>query len=157
MIRLSTFTGILALALMSARCFAEDVTITIPGSVSFAVTRVLLSTTGSPNPFVISFTNGSSIKHHLNISVIANAVNFTAPSSGRSAIPASNVSWTTSNAVNGTGTNGTLSASVYTLLYVSINKPTTGSVGLTWSLAAPGANIHAGAHTLTVRWKLESI
>jgi len=73
------------------------------------------------------------------------------------AIPASRVSWTTSNAVNGVGSNGTLSKTLYTQLYQGNDNATSGSVDIAWQLAAPGVPLRSGAHVLTLRWKLESI
>ena len=86
--------------------------------------------------------------------VKADASAFT-PLSGNS-IPASLVSWTTSNASNGTGSSGTLSDTTWGLVFTSTTLPVTGSVGLTFTLASPGAGIHAGAHTLTMQWKIEA-
>jgi hypothetical protein len=131
----------------------------LPTAVSFAVTNANLSTTGTPNPSTITFTNYQAPSGRvLRISIQATAPTFTPPG-GSATIPASNVSWTTSNAVNGTGFNGTLSSSAYTLVYQSTKSPkiTSGAVDLTWNLAAPGTSIRAGNHTLVARWMLESV
>ena len=132
----------------------ETVSITIPAAVGFAVTNVSAATAGSPASGTVSFSSlNVSGGNVLRISVKADG-NFTPPSG--TAIPASRVSWTTSGASNGTGSNGTLSTSAYGQLFQSSNGKKSGSVNVSWSLAAPGSGIRAGVHTMTVRWKLES-
>jgi len=145
-----------ALALAQTTAGAESVNISMPASVLFFVTDVGMSTTGSPNPTTVSFESAQlDSGKALKISVQADAASFTPPSG--MAIPALNVSWTTSGAVGGTGSNGTLNASSYNQVYQSFADPSTGSVNITWTLASPGSGIRAGDHTLTVRWKLESV
>ena len=135
--------------------FAESVKITVPAAVSFAVTRVGNNTTGTPTPTTVSFTQLTvTAGHTLRISVKADN-DFTPPSG--TAIPASKISWVTSSPSNGTGTNGTLSKTVYGQLFQSTVSKTSGSVAVTWTLGAPGAGIRSGSHVLTLRWKLESI
>lgn len=148
---LATVVILMALTVASS---AEDVKITIPAAVGFAVTNVSIATTGSPAAGTVSFTQlNVTGSHVLRISVKADS-DFVPPSG--SAIPASKLSWTTSSASNGTGNNGTLSTSTYNQLFVSAATKKSGSVNVTWSLAAPGTGIRAGTHLLTVRWKLEA-
>lgn len=134
---------------------ADSVRITLPAAVSFAVTNVGNSTVGTPNPSAVSFSSLNVLATNvLRISVKADA-DFTPPSG--TAIPASKISWTTSSATNGTGSNGTLSTSTYTQLFQSNLTKKSGSVNVTWTLGAPGTGIRAGSHVLTLRWKLESV
>lgn len=134
----------------------ETVDVTVPISATFFVTDVSLSTTGSPNPTTVSFSNaGLSSGNALRISVQADAADFTPPAGN--AIPASKISWTTSNPQGGIGSNGTLISTAFTQLYQSNTDPTSGSVDATWTLDAPGSGIRAGNHTLTLRWKFESV
>lgn len=137
--------------------FAEEtVNFTAPAGVSFYVFDVSSSTTGNPDPFTISFTDSSIIASHaLRVSVKADAASFTAPSG--TAIPASSVSWNAGGAQGGTGSGGTLSSISYVQIYQSNTNPATGSVDLTWSLAPLPSGVRAGDHTLTVRWKVESV
>ena len=137
---------------------AETVNIiTLPTAVSFAVTNVSISTTGAPNPSTIAYDSLKVLgRHALRISLQATAAGFTPPA-GIATIPASNVSWTTSNAIHGTGFSGTLSSVAYVVVFQSDIAYVSGGVDLTWQLAAPGASIRAGNHTLVARWKLESI
>jgi hypothetical protein len=132
---------------------AETVRVTLPAAISFAVTNVSVSTAGSPSPTALSFSSGTLLATHgLRISVLALS-NFVPPSGA--AIPAANVSWTTSGATNGIGSNGVLSTSAYVELYQGTKAKQSGSVNVTWTLAAPGTPLIAGHHVLTVRWKLE--
>jgi hypothetical protein len=153
--RAAFIAAVLVLARFDRLIAAETVKITLPAAVTFAVTNVSVSTTGSPNPTTISFSNASLlVTHSLRISVEATG-NFVPPSGA--AIPASNVTWTTSGAVHGTGSNGTLSTTAYGQLFQSVVHPNSGSVSVTWTLLAPGTSIVAGAHVLTMRWKLEAV
>jgi len=133
----------------------ETVRITVPAAVGFAVTNVSANTIGSPATTTMSYSAlNLNAGREIRISVKADS-NFVPP--GGAAIPASKVSWTTSGAVNGTGSSGVLSTSVYGQLFQSASAKKTGSVNITWTLAAPGTPLRAGNHALTVRWKLESI
>jgi len=134
---------------------ADSVRITVPASVSFAVTDVSASKVGTPNPSTVSFDSAVLVPgRQLRISVKADG-NFIPP--GGPAIPANRVSWVTSSPVNGTGANNTLSRTVYRLLFLSTPLVTSGSVNVVWTLAAPGTPLRAGTHTLILRWRLESI
>ena len=136
---------------------AETVDITLPAAISFNVFNVNSTTTGSPNPASVSFTNTSlDSGRHLKISVAADTANFSTPGSG-TAIPANKISWTTSSPVGGSGSDGTLSDTAYTTLFTSNADPSSGSVNVQWSLATLPAGVAAGNHTLTLRWKLESL
>lgn len=149
--------GIAALAATVVSVGAQEtVNIAIPSAVSFAVTDVSRSTTGSPSPTTISFSNASLTPGKaLRVSVQADASAFTPPNG--SSIPVSKVSWSIVGAAGGTGWNGTLSATSYTLVFQSDPSPTTGHADLAWTLAAPGSGVRAGIHQLTIRWKVESI
>ena len=145
---------VLVLGGLKVVALPETCRITLPAAISFAVTNVSASTVGSPSPTAVAFDTAVFLPSHaLRISVKADS-DFVPPSG--TAIPASRVSWTTSNAVRGTGVNGTLSTTVYGQVYQSSANKTSGSVDVTWTLAAPGTPLRAGNHTLTMRWKLET-
>ena len=140
----------------AAQLELESISVTIPSSVSFDVDDVTTATIGAPNPFTISFSSILILPlHRVKISVKANSAGFTPPSG--TAIPAANVSWTITGATGGSGSSGTLSSSAFTQVYLSNTLPSSGSVGIRWSLAAPGTGIRAGNHNLTVTWKLEAL
>ena len=152
--RLGAATVLLVLWPLGLTSAPETVRITLPASVTFAVTNVSANTVGAPNPTSIMFNQASLIAGHgVRISVKADS-DFVPPSG--TAIPASKVSWTITNAVQGVGSNGVLSTSAYGQVYQgNANKPT-GSVNVSWTLAAPGTSVRAGNHTMTMRWKMES-
>lgn len=145
----------LVLTVLHRDVLAESVMVFGPVAISFAVTNVSVSTAGNPSPTPMSFSNAVLTSPHVvRLSVKADS-DFVPPSGA--AIPASKVSWTTSTAVNGTGSAGTLSKTVYVQIFQSAATKTSGSVNVTWTLAAPGTPLRAGAHGLTMRWKLEAI
>jgi hypothetical protein len=133
----------------------ESVQISLPAIVSFEVLDVGVSTAGNPSPTTISFDNASLTPGRaLRLSVKAEG-DFTPPSG--TPIPASNVSWTTSNALNGVGINGMLSATAYNSVFESQVGATSGGLDVSWTLSAPGTPLHAGNHQVTLRWKLEAM
>jgi hypothetical protein len=148
-------------ALTSAVAFAqEQVTIALPVSVNFSVFDVTSAATGTPSPTTISYSSLTlTAGHSLVISVSAAATAFAPPGGTGVQIPADKVSWHATGAANGTGSDGTVSASSFVQVFQSVAccALNSGSVNLEWHLAAPGGGVRAGAHTLTLRWKLESI
>jgi len=154
--------GVLVLLLVSAARPAwaqHTVTVAVPAGVSFNVTNVAASTSGSPGSTQITWSTptGFATSEKLRVSVQPDSSTFSGPGSTR--IAASKVSWTAS-ASSGSASNGALAAGAYTVVYVSANKLKTtssGSITLNWTLAAiAAAGLRSGTHTLTVRWKLES-
>jgi hypothetical protein len=133
----------------------QSVTITLPTTVTFAV-GTTGPATGSPNPTLVSFSTAVLLPGRvLRISVIADSANFSGP--GGTGIPSSGVSWTVSNASGGTGSAGTLSAAGYTQVFQSNVLALSGGFDMTWTLAQIGPGTLAGTHTLTLRWRLESV
>jgi hypothetical protein len=76
---------------------------------------------------------------------------------GGVAVPIANISWTASQAINGVGVNGVLSAATYTAVYESRADARTGRVDLAWSLLVPSGITRAGTAVVTLRWKFESV
>jgi hypothetical protein len=144
-----------AAILLPAAAPAQTVTVTVPPSVTFNVTNVGVDTLGNPAPVRVSFS-GVLLLNVLRISIKADAPGFTPPSPS-TAIPSSNVRWTTSNASGGAGSNGSVSSAVWTQLFQSTLLATSGRVDVTFRLGAPGGGIRAGTHTLTLRYKLEAM
>ena len=134
----------------------ETVSISVPVAISFPVTDVSRSTSGTPDVTTISFSNANlSLGKALRVSVQSDAAAFTLPSGPT--ISVSNVSWNNLGANGGIGWNGTLSSSSFALVFQSDPARTSGHVDLGWTLAAPGSGIRGGSHQLTIRWKVESI
>jgi len=133
----------------------ESVRITTPASVGFNVSNV--TTDSNASSVRVSFDNVVLLPiHRLRISVKADSSNFTSPSTASLFIPASKVTWTTSNATSGAGTSGTLTSASYGALFIGNSLALSGGVDVHWTLKAPGGGIRAGAHTLTVRYKVEA-
>jgi hypothetical protein len=133
----------------------STVRVFVPGAVLFNVPDVSVETTASGSS-TLSFDSGILVLGQvLRVSVRTDG-DLTIPSGPP--IPASNVFWTTSNAVNGVGFNGTLSKTVYTPVYQSNVGVLTGRVDLTWKLAAPGGGImRSGTRNAALRWRFESV
>jgi hypothetical protein len=140
----------------AASAAPEMATVFVPAGVTFVVTDVQASTPGSPTPTPLRFVNGT-LKNRRALGVSVRADSDFTPTGGGTPIPASAVSWTTSGVTNGFGANGTLSTSSYGLVYQSTEEAPLGGLDLSWTLAAPGTGVVAGAHQMTVRWRFESI
>jgi hypothetical protein len=158
--RIPSRIGLVALGAIAiggnAALAQEHVDFDAPVSVVFLVTDVGASTPDG-SVTTLSFSNASlTAGKKLRISVQADVSDFYI-STGGTAIAASRVSWTTSNASSGTGWGGTLSSGGYATVFESNADPTAGSVDISWQLSAPGSGTRAGDHTLTLRWKLESV
>jgi hypothetical protein len=88
------------------------------------------------------------------------ATAFTPPTAGDTTWSPTDVSWNAATWTTGTGAAGTLNndAATYTQVATSgANAATLSSNTLTFTLAAKPTVTRAGAHTLTVTWKVESI
>jgi hypothetical protein len=133
------------------------VTITVPASVGFTVPNVSVSTTASPLAANVAFSNLVVLPTQtLRMSLMAAAGTFTSPSPG-TGIPATKLTWTTSNASGGTGSSGTLSSVTWTQFFQSNALVLSGGVDVRWVLQPPGGGIRSGSHTLTVRYRLEAL
>ena len=157
MTRVALFGAVAWLGAAGTATAQETVAIEVPSGVSFPVTDVSVSTSGAPNPVTVRFSEGNlGPGRAVRISVQADASAFTPPAGGVT-IPASSVSWTSVSFSNGTPSDGTLSASAYTIVFQSDPGSTSGHVDLGWTLAPPPSGVRAGNHQLTIRWKLEAI
>ena len=145
------------LAGLRASCHGQarsEVTVQIPAVAAFNVMDVS-RVTAAP-PFTIRLTD---IKlrgqaKNLRVGVRAMASTFNPPTGP--AMPASLVFWNTGAVQNGVGSAGTLNNTAFTTVFTSIHNPRTASVEVLWNLAAPGPGIRAGAHALTVNWRIEA-
>jgi hypothetical protein len=147
--------GVIAAAAVRVAGAQETVTISIPPTVSFHVTDIGRTTTGTPAVSTIGFSNAALGAKVLRVSVQPDAVAFTPPAGP--AIPASLVSWHNLGASGGIGADGMLSSLSYVLMFQSDPGRTSGHLEVEWRLAPPSVGIRAGSHQLTLRWKVESI
>jgi len=149
-------TAFAVLALAASRAEAQQVvTVTVPAGAAFTVNDVGSTTTGTPNPFHVSYSNATLFLpgQSLRISVKADSSAFSGPGTTHPA--ASKVKWTASTS-NGTASGGTMSSSAYSEVYRKTN-PSSGSVDVVWTLDPIAASgLRSGTHTLTVRWKFEA-
>ena len=134
---------------------AEQATVSVTSSVTFSVTNISASTTGSPTATVTFSSASLNSGNKLQIRVRTAASNFT--KSWGTAIAANKVTWTTSGASDGGGSSGTLSSSSYTTAFLSNQNPSSGSITLHFSLAAPGSGTEAGTDTLQLTWEFLSV
>ena len=89
------------------------------------------------------------------IAVKAATANFS--TSYGTAIAANKVSWTTSGVSGGSGSSGTLSSSSWTQVFLSNTNPSSGSITLRFTLAAPGSGTKAGLESLGLSWRFSSV
>jgi len=151
-------------ALLFALCIAgltrlgtaapETVSITLPASIGFIVTNLNGRATGT-GPARVSFSSAV-LKPNRAVSVSVKADGDFVPPSG-AAIPASCLSWKTSNVTNGVGSNGTVSKTVYTQLFLGNDNAVSGGVDVTWTLGPITTVPRAGTHSLTLRWRIEAV
>ena len=127
----------------------------VPAVVLFNVPDVNVQTSAS-GPVTVSFDTAILLLGQaLRISVRADG-DLTLPSGPP--IPATNILWTASNAVNGIAFNGTLSKTVYTPVYESNIGAISGRVDITWTLSPPGGTIlRSGSRSASLRWRFESV
>lgn len=155
--RLVALTLVLAASLASRPSFGESVTVSVPALLAFQVYDVHSSTPSSPSRVTVSFSGANvTLGNYLRVSVTADAASFSTPGGGV-AIPASALSWTTSSAVGGTGSSGTLDSGAETTVFDSVVNPTAGSVDMAWTLSSLPTGVYAGDHELTVRYRFESL
>lgn len=150
---------LVVLALVTAApCCADSADVSTPAAVGFVVTDVSVETPSTPTSTTLSFSNASlSAGYSLRFSIKADAPDFTRPAERGGAIPASKVTWVTTNSLYGTGYEGVLSSSSYTMVFQSNVNATDGSTEVNWTLAPIGSLVIAGDHTLAATWKIESL
>jgi hypothetical protein len=133
----------------------ETVTVGLPSSVTFAV-GTASTVTGNPDPTTVTFSNATLTPGRaLQISVMADSSAFSGP--GGPSYPAGAASWTVSNVSGGSASSGTLSSGSYTQVFQSNTLTSSGGFDLRWTLTPAGGGDYAGVHSLTLRWKLESV
>ncbi len=136
---------------------SEQVRITVPAGVSFAVTNVGATTTAAAAAVAIDrIVLGTNTKQ-LRISLRAASVSFTAAGGGTT-WSAADVSWNAATWTTALGSTGTLSAAAFgTVATCSAGTTACGTGNLIFSLAPKPTIQRAGSHTLVVTWKVESI
>jgi hypothetical protein len=116
--------------------------------------------TGSTSLQSITITNivMATATKQLKVSLQAAAASFTPPNAGDITYSASDVTWSQAIWSPGTGVAGTLSSAAYNEVVTCAAGPATCSTtNLVFFVAAKPTIKRAGAHTLLVTWKFESI
>ena len=144
--------GFLMCTLARVAFAQETVNISVPLNVTFQVVDV---NTPVSTTVTVTFSSANLTPGHvLRIAVRADSIEFVGPVGNK--IPASAVSWTTSNVQGGVGSNGTLSSSTDVLVFRSEQLPNAGRVDLTFCLQPP-TDVHAGTHSLSLRWNIDAV
>jgi hypothetical protein len=134
---------------------SEQATVTTPATITFTVNNISAPSASSAS---VSASNVVLVDgHSLKISLQANAANFTAPTGGTTTYGAGDVSWASTGWTNASGSAGTLSTSFQTVATCTANATGCSNGALGFSLAAHAGIDRAGAHSLVVTWKFESI
>jgi hypothetical protein len=136
----------------------EQARVTVPSGVTFAVTDVGSATASTAASITISNIVLASATRQLKVSLQADAAGFSAPVAGATTWSAGDVTWAAAAWTGATATSGTLSNSVYnTVATCDADAGACSTSDLIFTLAAKSSVKRSGNHTLTVRWKVESI
>ena len=137
---------------------SEQARVTVPAAVAFTVNNVAASTAATAAAVTVDGIVLSSATKQLQVSLQANAASFTAPAGGGTTWDAADVSWNAATWTNATGASGALSNAAYTTVATcAANAAACSTTGLVFTLGAKASVQRAGAHTLVVTWKFESI
>jgi len=137
---------------------SEQARIIVPASIAFAVTNVGNSTAAAPATVTVDRIVLATATKQVKISVQAAAASFTPPAVGATTWAAADVTWNVSSWTRATGVSGALSAvSFQQIATCDANAADCSTSDLTFTLGAKPTVSRAGAHTLVVTWKVESI
>jgi hypothetical protein len=144
----TTFTAIVS----------EQAMVTVPAAVAFNVTNTSIATAAPSATVTITNIVMATATKQLKVSVQAAAASFTPPSAGAPTWSASDIGWNASTWTNGTGATGTLSSAAYNQIATcAADAAGCNSSTLVFTVGAKPTVTRAGAHTLLVTWKFESI
>lgn len=136
----------------------EQARITVPSGVTFTVSDVSSATASSGASVSISSIVLASATRQLKVSLQADAADFTPPVAGATTWSSGDVTWAAGSWTGATAASGTLSNSAYnTVATCDADAGACSTADLVFTLAAKSAVKRSGNHTLTVRWKIESI
>lgn len=135
---------------------SEQARVTVPAGITFDVTSVAASTAAPAASIAIDNIVLANASKQLQVSVQANAANFTSP--GGATWAATAVSWNAPTWANATGLSGTLSSSAFNnVAQCSAGVASCSTTGLVFTLAPNTSVTQSGSHQLVVSWKFESI
>lgn len=137
---------------------SEQARVTVPAGVTFNVTNVGASTAATGTSVTVSSIVLSTATKQLRVSLQGNAASFTPPIALATTWSAGDVTWNAATWTNATGASGTLSNAAYTpVATCAADVADCSTTALVFSLGAKATVKSAGAHTLVVTWKFESI
>ena len=137
---------------------SEQARVTVPAGVTFNVSNVSASTAATAASVAVQSIVLATATKQLKVSLQANAASFTPPTVGATTWSAGDVSWNAPTWTNATGASGTMSSAAYTeVATCAADAGDCSTTGLVFSLGAKSTVQRAGAHTLVVSWKFESI
>jgi len=137
---------------------SDQARVTVPAGVTFTVNDVSSATASGPASVTISNIVLASATKQVRVSLQADTPTFTPPVGGAATWSAGAVSWNAASWTNATGVTGTLSNSSYNVVATcAADAQTCSTTALTFTLAVDAGVKRSGSHTLTVRWKFESI
>ena len=137
---------------------SEQARIVVPASVSFTVNNIANNTTSSGATVTVDRIVLSSPTKQLKVSVQASSASFTPPAVGAVTWSASDITWNAASWTRATGVSGALSAVSFTQIATcDAAAADCSTTDLVFTLGAKPTVNRAGAHTLIVTWKFESI
>ena len=137
---------------------SEQATVTTPANVTFNVTDVSSSTSGSAAAVTVTNIVLALATNQLKISLKANAASFTPPVALATTWSAGDVTWTGGTWTNATPASGTLSnASFSEVARCDADATACNTANVAFTLGAKPTVQRAGNHTLIITWKFEKI
>jgi hypothetical protein len=137
---------------------SEQARIVVPAGVSFVVSNIANSTASTAATLTVDRIVLSSATKQLRVSVQAASASFTPPAVGAVTWSASDVTWNAASWTRATGVSGALSAVSFTQIATcDAAAADCSTTDLVFTLGAKPTVNRAGAHTLIVTWKFESI
>ena len=138
---------------------AEQAKVQVPAAVSFTVNDIAAITYSANQSVTITNIALATSTKQFQISLEANAANFTPPVALAATWAASAISWDSDDVwTNASQSTGTLSSSAYTTVATcTANSAGCSTTGMVFNLAANTSVLRSGTHSLVVTWKFASI
>ena len=136
---------------------SEQASFSVPATVNFAVTNILVATPSSAVTVTASNIVLATASKTLHIMVRGNGPVFTPSVAATPTWVVADVSWSAGTFTNGTGVVGVLAQTYVDVATCAANVASCGTTNLVFTLAANPAVTRSGAHTLIMIWKFESI
>ena len=140
-----------------AATVSEQASFSVPSTVSFAVTNILVPTTSSAVSVTATNIVLANASKTLHIMVRGNGPVFTPSVAASPTWVVADVSWAAATFTNGTGVLGTLAQTYVGVATCAADVASCGTTNMVFTLAANPAVTRSGDHTLVMTWKFESI